>query len=615
MHLAAAMLSSNTKLPLLAVALQSLYGANAAPYTQTRDSLASGTSFDYVIVGSGPGGLVMANRLTEDPDVTVAIIEAGTWPEDSVGNLTTVPGYDASFTMKVPGGTYSPIDWGFDTTPQAAMNGQVMHYPRGKCLGGSTNLNYMAWATTSRGAMDRWADEVGDDSWKYDEVAKYYQKAMNFENPTAGARFANATPAYNPDMIAKGGPVGVTYAQYTWSWASWMATAMQGIGILNTDSFINGALNGSAYNQNTIDHKTGDRVSADRAYLRPYQQRPNLYVFDNTLAEKIVFDGTKATGVQTENSTLTALREVIISGGVFQSPQLLLVSGVGPASLLAQHDIKVVADRPGVGQNLDDQWTVGIGYRVNVETASTLTLPAHTDENVRLFNENQNGPLASAGGEYAGFEKIPDELRANFSAETKEALAKLPEDWPEVEYLSLPAFIGDYATSPQPDDDYNYATILGTIMSQTSRGNVSISSSSMKDHPLINPNYLATQTDLEVAIAIFRRMRQAWSVPELQENLNIGPEYYPGEDVQTDEDIEKLLRSTLSPVSHATSTCKMGQESDPMAVVDSQGRVFGTESLRVVDASVFPFLIPGPAPQAGVYMVSEKIAAAVKAGN
>lgn len=281
----------------------------------------------------------------------------------------------------------------------------------------------MAWATTSRGALDRWAAEVGDDSWKYDHAVKYYQKAMNFEPPTPGARFANATPAYNPDLVATGGPLAVTYSNYAFSWTTWVAVAMKGIGIPNTDSFINGALNGSAYNQNTINHKTGDRASADRAYLRPYLHRSNLFVFDNTLAEKIMFNGVKATGVKirsaNQNKTLTARREVIVSGGVFQSPQLLMVSGVGPASLLARHNIKVVADRPGVGQNLDDQWAVGIGYRVNIETASTLALPANADNNVRLFQHNQTGPLTSAGGEYAGYEKIPDALRSNFSDSAK----------------------------------------------------------------------------------------------------------------------------------------------------------------------------------------------------
>lgn len=164
-----------------------------------------------------------------------------------------------------------------------------------------------------------------------------------------------------------------------------------------------------------------------------------------------------------------------------------------------------------------------------------------------------------------------------------------------MEYLSLPAFIGDYETTPTPEDGYNYATILGTIMSQTSRGNISISSSSMSDPPLINPNYLTTQADLEVATAIFKRMRQAWSVPQLREHLNIGDEYYPGNSVQTDQEIEQLFRATLSPVSHATSTCKMGRATDPMAVVDSKGRVYGTKNCEYIeleplyrDSSPFP---------------------------
>lgn len=288
----------------------------------------------------------------------------------------------------------------------------------------------MAWATTSRGALDRWAEDVEDDSWAYDNAVTYYQRAMNFDGPTPGARFANATPSYDTGLTAKGGPLSVTYANYAFSWASWVATAMQGIGILNTDSFISGSLNGSAYNQNTINYETGERESADSAYLRPYLDRSNLFLFDNTLGEKIIFDGIKATGVSVSSGgvtrTLKASREVIVAGGVFQSPQLLMVSGVGPASVLKQHKIKVVADRPGVGQNLDDQWTIGVSYRVNIETASTLALPQNSDKNVQLFLANHTGPLASPGGEYAGFEKIPSEFRDNFSESTKKGKWRAP---------------------------------------------------------------------------------------------------------------------------------------------------------------------------------------------
>lgn len=283
----------------------------------------------------------------------------------------------------------------------------------------------MAWASTCKGAFKRWADVVGDQSYTYENVAKYYKKAMNFTPYDGETRFANSTPSYNPALVAEGGPLDISYPAYAYGWTSWVAVALEGIGIKNTDSFINGALNGSAWHISTVNHTTGFRASADRAYLRPYLHRPNLAVFNGTLGERIIFDDDKvATGVEvtTGNTsyTLNATREVIVAGGVFQSPQLLQVSGVGPAALLHEHGIPVVADRPGVGQNLDDQFLFGIAYRVNLETTS-LNRGNGVAIDVELFNTNATGRLTNPGGEYAGFEKVPKDLRSNFSTSTLES--------------------------------------------------------------------------------------------------------------------------------------------------------------------------------------------------
>ncbi|KAL9602708.1 MAG: hypothetical protein Q9219_001698 [cf. Caloplaca sp. 3 TL-2023] len=562
----------------------------------------------------------MASRLTEQSNVTVAVVEAGTWAENVVGNLTEVPGYDFTFDVKAENATITAVDWGFLTTPQQGITGQpILRYPRGKALGGSTNLNAMAWGESSRGVFAKWADEVGDDSWQYDNVHKYYNKATNFTPPDLSTRWANATPTYDPALIVTGGPLDVSYGAYAYSWTTWLAVALDGIGIKNTNSFITGELNGSAWQQHTINHTTGFRASADRGYLRPFLHRPNLVVIDSTLGERVLFDADKrATGIEVTTAnvtyTLNATREVIVSGGVFQSPQLLQVSGVGPAALLESHGIPVVADRPGVGQNLDDQILFGVSYRVNVPTLSTIGSPDYTAGDVELFNTNATGRLTSPGGEYVGYEKVPQELRSGFSPDTVKALDALPSDWPEIEYLTLPAFVGDFSGTPPPEDGYDYATLIGTLLSQTSRGNVSISSARMSDPPLINPNWLTTQADIEVSVAMFKRLRQAWAVPALAANLTIGEEYYPGPSVQTDAEIEALIRRTMTPVSHASATCKMGKEGDQMAVVDSHGKVFGVRNLRVVDASAFPFLPPGSAPQAAVYMLAEKIADDVKNG-
>jgi choline dehydrogenase len=284
----------------------------------------------------------------------------------------------------------------------------------------------MAWGDSCVGAFQKWADDVGDQTFTFDIVSNYYRKAMNFTPPDLETRIANATPSFNPALVVQGGPLDVTYPAYAYSWTSWLAIALESVGVLNTDSFINGALNGSAWHMNTVNHTTGTRASAATAYLRPFLQRPNLAVFNGTLGERIIFDDNKtATGVLvTRGDTsfnLTANREVILSGGVFQSPQLLQVSGVGPAALLQEHGIPVVADRPGVGQNLNDQIFFGIAYRVKVPTLSTIAIGDQVAIDIELFNNNATGRLTNPGGEYGGFEKLPTDLRSNFSTETQES--------------------------------------------------------------------------------------------------------------------------------------------------------------------------------------------------
>ena len=378
-------------------------------------------TFDYVIVGAGPGGLVMANRLSEDENINIAVVEAGTWSEDVVGNLTQVPGYNLVFDNPNTESEPYAVDWGFTTVPQVGLQGAKTRYQRGKCLGGSSNLNAMAWSISSAGAFEAWADAVGDDSWGFDTVYKYYRKAMNFA-PLAETRRANATPEWREKDVATGGPLDVRYPAYAYSWSTWLATALNAVGVMQTDSFISGKLNGSAWQTNTINHTTSARASADTAYLRPFLQRANLHIFQQTLAEKIIFNGNKtATGVfvtdNTNNSTytLSASREVIVSAGAFQSPQLLQVSGVGPKNVLDARNIPVVADRPGVGQNLQDQFFFGIAYRVNLPTPVTIGGAPEAIAAARKFNKKATGPLSNPGGEYAGFEKLPEHLRGGFS--------------------------------------------------------------------------------------------------------------------------------------------------------------------------------------------------------
>ncbi|EAT86517.1 hypothetical protein SNOG_06686 [Parastagonospora nodorum SN15] len=565
--------------------------------------------FDYVIVGSGPGGSVMANRLTELVGVSVAIIEAGTWADESVGNLTTVPAYDGAFLLKSLNQKPSAVDWGFVTTPQLltgqGVNNQTIRYPRGKVvrifkslagsLGGSSRLNAMAWGESCRGAFQKWADDVDDQSFTYDKIAQYYKKPVRFVPPRPNTRFSNATPSYDPTQVRSSGPIGVTYAAYAYSWTTWLATMLDAAGLKSTNSFMDGTLNGSAWHMSAVDQTTGTRCSADVGYLRPILEKSTLSIFDNTLAERIIFNDKKvATGVQVSSkngtSIIRANKEVIIAGGVFMSPQLLQLIDLG------------------VGQNMHDQVFADIVYRVNLPTGSTLGI---TEADINTYQKNATGPLSNPGGEFGGFEKIPADLRLGFSKDTAQILHSFPKDWPEIQYLSLPQFLGDLGTTIPPKDGHNYASLMGTLMTPTSRGNVRIASSSMRDAPLIDPAWLTTKADLEVMVAIFKRMRQIWTGTAIQK-ITVGDEAWPGPSVKTDEDIVAFLKQTATPMSHATSTNKMGKKSDPLAVVDSQCKVLGVKNLRVIDGSAVPFLPPGEAPQSAIYMLAEKIADVMK---
>ncbi|KAL5082898.1 hypothetical protein Trisim1_002717 [Trichoderma cf. simile WF8] len=577
-------------------------------------------TFDYVVVGGGPGGLTVATRLSEDPNVSVAIIEAGTWSESVTGNQSQVPAYDFFYNGKSANDTNPLVEWDFVTSPQAGINGQSVHYTRAKSLGGCTNLNYMGYTQTAKGALQKWADTVGDSSYAWETASKYYKKSLNFTGAIENRDLRNVTTSESPGSISVDGPLHVSYASWAQSFSTWVALAMDSEGIPSTDAFINGNLNGSSWLTSTINPTNGHRESAATAYLQPVLSRQNLKVFDLTLGERILFDSNKtAVGVQVttgnQTYTLNAKKEVIVSGGTFMSPQLLQVSGIGPADLLKKHNIPVVADRPGVGQNMGDHVFFGIAYRVNLETATSLEDAATMLQAEDQFNRDGTGPLSSPGGDYAGYEKIPQSLRSSFSAATLEELAEVPADWPEMQYLTLPTFVGDFesATAASPDDGFKYATLLATLIAPSSLGNVTIASPNMSDKPIINPNWLTTQRDIELVVAGFKRIRQILEAPVMG-NITIGPEYYPGSAVQTDDEIHAQVQTSFNTMYHASASCRMGKSSDPDAVVDTHARVYGVKNLRVVDASAFPFVLPG-LPQASVYMLAEKIADDIKNGN
>ncbi|KAI1423698.1 putative choline dehydrogenase [Xylaria sp. FL1777] len=604
------------KLGLVAIALaSSLSSAGSVP---KRSIYAA--EYDYVIVGAGIGGSVTASRLTEDPSVSVALIEAGTWYEKVAGNESQVPAYDADYNAKAANATNPAVEWGLITTPQAGVGNISVHFARGKAIGGSSNLHYMLYTHSSYGAMQMWADEVGDQSYTYDKLQKYYYKSLNFTTELSNERLANSTPSYDRNLVPTGGLLDVSYTSFASPWSTWVAKAMDMVGLKHTVAFINGNLLGSSWAVSTINPRNGHRESAATAFVEPSKSRRNLKIYDLTRGEKILFDKhKKAIGVEVTTNgktyNLKARKEVIVACGAFHSPQLLQVSGVGPAQLLKKNGVPVVADRAGVGQNLNDHVYYGVGYRVNVETFSSLQYGDNGLRGKEQWNKNGTGPYASPGADYVAFENLPKDIRAGFANETNTILNALPDDWPEFMFSTIPAYISDFWTPapPSPMDGYMYASLLATIQCPTSRGTVTINSPSMQDPPLINPNWLTTQHDIDLVVGGFKRLRQILAAPVLAE-IQIGDEYYPGSSVETDEQIYEHIMKAYNSISHPAASNKMGKASDPLAVVDSHARVYGVQGLRVIDASAFPFLPPG-LPQASVYMFAEKISDDIKNGK
>ncbi|KAI9688874.1 MAG: hypothetical protein M1822_001231 [Bathelium mastoideum] len=584
-------------------------------------------TFDYVVVGGGQAGLTIAARLAEQPSLRIAVIEAGTFYEISNGNVSQIPADDTTFAGKDPHDWQPAIDWGFVTDPQEALLDAKVHYPRGKCLGGSSARNYMTYHLSTKGAYERWANEVGDDSYLFENFLPYFQRSQNFTPPDMNRRFANATPQYNESALGTRGPLSVIYPNYAGAFGTWFVKGLAAIGIHSIPGFESGRLLGSAYALATINYDSNLRESSEVAFLQPSLQEsePNLIVYPSTMAKRILFNTQKkAVGVEVDTLgrkyTISASREVVLSAGAFQSPQLLMASGIGPAATLQEHGIDVLSDRPGVGQNMTDHVLFGTTYRVNVVTGSSLAYGSNEAIAEQQFREGY-GILTNPNVDMFGWEKLPRGTSNNDSSSNSSSnflspsaiqdLSTFPADWPEIEYIGPAGYFGyseDYQVG-NPVDGYEYASAIAGLVAPLSRGNVTISSADTADAPIINPNWLSNPTDQAVAVAAFKRTRAIWRSDAMAE-LRIGDEYFPGTRAVPDDDdaaIWRFIQESFSTIFHAATTCRMGRVDDENAVVDSQARVIGVDGLRVVDASSMALLPPGH-PMSTIYALAEKIA-------
>ncbi|WP_063002298.1 GMC family oxidoreductase [Nocardia mikamii] len=507
--------------------------------------------YDYVVVGAGSAGCVLAARLSENPDVQVALIEAG--PRDTAEEIHIPVAFPALFK--------SALDWDLDTEPEAGLYGRRAYLPRGRMLGGSSSMNAMIYIRGARADYDGWA-AAGAEGWSYDEVLPYFLRAEDNER---------GKDAYHN----VGGPLSVSDGRSVNPLGEAFLAAAEQAGFGRNDDF-NGATQ-IGVGRYQLTQRYGMRCSASVAYLHPALERPNLTVITDTLAHKVVFDGGRATGVLvgrgTETELIAARREVVLSAGAYGSAQLLLLSGVGPAESIAPFGIEVLRELP-VGQNLQDHPAVFLNFRTDRESLMTALSP----ENLALLQTEARGPLTSNVGEAGGF------------FETRPGLAG-----PDVQFHQAPALFYDEGMGPLLAHGFGFGPC---VINPTSRGEVTLRSADPATAPRIRHNYFDTEADRAAMVAGLRIGLDIAAQPALRE-VTSGEFSVPASD--SDEDLLDFARRTAQTLYHPTSTCAIG------SVVDPQLRVLGLEGLRVADASVMPAVVRGNT-NAPTIMIAEKAA-------
>lgn len=577
-------------------------------------------SFDYVIIGGGTSGLTLASRLAAT-SASVAVIEAGGFYEVENGNNSVVPLYSLTgiaFIDPSPGFTPQPLmDWSLVSEPIAAASGRRIHYAQAKTLGGSSSINTMSYIRPTKGSYELWADTVGDDSFRWDNMLQYFKRSVELTPPNEEKRNnTNATVVFDPnDYDEAGGSLQVSWNNWVDPTTTWLARVILSLGLnISPKGFSSGELVGhGAWVPSTIEPEKSQRSTSESSFLRQAIRDTGIIVYTHTLASKILFNGTQAVGVSVNTQgveyTLSATKEVILTAGTFHTPQLLQISGIGAREQLEALSIPVVADIPGVGQNLQDPILMSVQYPISTPSAQSLTLdPALNLGFVDEYVKYGTGPYSSAAG-FLAHERLPNSTLATLSEATREKLASVPSDWPQLSFVA-----GAWSDGP----GQTRGSLAAYLPHVFSRGNVTVASSSVNDPSRINLNWLSNPADMELAVAGVKRLRDAWASPFANTpGFKTGPEAAPGEDVQTDEEIRAWIQANVGQIWHPVSTAAMGREEDVAsgrAVVDSRGRVFGVQGLRVADASSLPFALPKH-PQAAVYALAEKIAKGIIIGH
>jgi len=529
------------------------------------------TEFDYIVVGGGSAGCVLAGRLSEDPAVTVCLLEAG-GPDTS-----TFIHAPLGFAATAPLGIFN---WNFESVPQAGLGGRRGFAPRGKVMGGSSSLNAMVYTRGNALDYDRWAD-LGNPGWSYQEVLPLFKQSEN--NQCFGADAYRGT----------GGPLNVCYLRSPSPLDHAFLDACESQGLPRTPDY-NGAQQwGCAPAQ--VTQKGGERWSAAKAYVTPHRQRPNLTIITHAHTSKVLLGGTtddgslRATGVQYlqqgQTQEVHARREVLLSAGAFGSPQLLMLSGVGPAEHLREHGIPVRHALPGVGQNLQDHVTTVLIYRTQRQQETlgfSFKGALQILKSVFEWRRQRTGWITTNVAESQAFLKTRPELEA-----------------PDIQLALCTGIVDDHTRKAHLGHGY---TLHVTLMRPKSRGSLTLQSAKPTDAPRIDPAYFQHPDDMETMVRATQMGFDILQAPALQSYR--GTMLYPLER-DNPEQIRQFLRDHSDTEYHPVGTCKMGPASDPMAVVDAELRVHGIQGLRVVDASIMPDLVTGNT-NAPTIMIAEK---------
>jgi choline dehydrogenase len=521
--------------------------------------------YDYIIVGAGSAGCVLANRLSEDPANRVLLLEAG--PSDWHPFIHMPAGLAKLVGKK-------GVNWDYTTAPEPGLGNRPLWWPRGKVLGGSSSINAMCYIRGNARDYDEWA-ELGAEGWQWDKVLPYFKRSEG--NERGGS-----------ELHGGDGPLGVSDPRHKNPLSEVFLEAAAQAGYSPTEDFNGARQDGFGWYQTTT--RDGARSSSAQAYLKPVRKRPNLKVITRATASRVTITDGRATGVVYSvdgkgSFHEVAAREVILSGGAINSPQLLMLSGIGPAAHLRQHGIDVVRDLPGVGGNLQDHLDVCTLQRC----VRGLSYDQLSDVSVGLqYYLFKKGPGTSNIAETGGF------LRSSLAEDER----------PDIQFHFVPAQLDDHGRNLLPGHGY---TLHACGLHPRSRGRIHLASASAGDKVRIEAGYLSDPDgyDLKVMLEALRLSREILAQPAFAGYR--GEELQPGAQVQDEKDLVDFIRRKAESIYHPVGTCRMGRVGDPDTVVDPQLRVIGVSGLRVVDASVMPKLVSGNT-NAPTMMIAERAA-------